>query len=71
MTIHVTCSWCHRAIRLIPGTATYCMGCGHRADVPRLMCDCPSCRRLAAAPEPPPLERVAWWEQPDENENGE
>lgn len=35
------CSWCHTAVPL--GTKT-CPDCGHRADLPRLKCDCLKCR---------------------------
>jgi hypothetical protein len=40
-----SCSWCH-AMNVIPagGGPVYCRGCGHRADVCRLDCDCPACR---------------------------
>jgi hypothetical protein len=30
--------------RIAPG----CCNCGHRADVPMTLCDCPRCRRLEA-----------------------
>jgi hypothetical protein len=40
-----TCSWCHR-LNIIDPVAEqrrYCPDCGHRADVPRLECDCSRC----------------------------
>lgn len=42
------CSWCDlandvgEAVR--DGVAVYCRGCGHRADVCRMACDCEACR---------------------------
>ena len=43
-----TCSWCHESNRLsIEGSGgiepAFCKTCGHRADVPRLLCDCGQC----------------------------
>ena len=39
-----SCSWCHEANELNPEGKTYCWSCGHRADVPRVDCDCRKCR---------------------------
>ena len=38
----VTCSWCHELNEMMPGPAS-CNKCGHRADVPRMECDCRRC----------------------------
>jgi hypothetical protein len=38
-----SCSWCNEVNELIPGEAIYCSHCGHRADVPRVQCDCVEC----------------------------
>jgi hypothetical protein len=37
----VSCSWCHEINDL--GQFTYCATCGHRADRPRVDCDCEVC----------------------------
>lgn len=43
--ISVSCSWCHEPNELRPdGGKVYCWSCGHRADVPRVDCDCRKCR---------------------------
>lgn len=47
--IRRTCSWCHEINELRDGP-TACIACGHRADVPRICCDC----RLCAQPYRPP-----------------
>lgn len=46
-----TCSWCHTS-NVLNHYPTYCR-CGHRADLPRLDCDCPTCRGPARSPAPP------------------
>ena len=38
----VSCSWCHELNEMKQGP-TLCVKCGHRADIPRLECDCRSC----------------------------
>jgi hypothetical protein len=38
----LTCAWCGRA-ELYLGGRVYCPGCGHRAGIERLACDCDSC----------------------------
>jgi hypothetical protein len=53
----VTCSWCHEQNELHPVHKTYCI-CGHRADVPRIECDCRLCRRRDK-PQPAPEKRKA------------
>jgi hypothetical protein len=37
-----TCSWCHTE-NVIDGP-TRCRSCGHRADLPRMDCDCDFCQ---------------------------
>jgi len=50
MKILVTCSWCHESNEHRgDGLKTYCFSCGHRADVPRVDCDCRRCRRVKSA----------------------
>jgi len=44
-----SCSWCHELNRVGPGRENLCGCCGHRADVSRQECDCPTCR-----PQTPP-----------------
>lgn len=46
MTTSRSCSWCHTINDLIPGRSAFCVACEHRADVARLDCDCPKCRRF-------------------------
>lgn len=36
----VMCSWCHAINSTFE---TFCLFCGHRADLPRSACDCPKC----------------------------
>lgn len=45
MKLSVTCSWCHEPndLRKDHGKV-FCWNCGHRADVPRVQCDCRKCR---------------------------
>lgn len=40
----VSCSWCHEMNSLDQPAPVVCVSCGHRADVPRVDCDCPKCR---------------------------
>lgn len=35
-----SCSWCHELNEIVAGAATFCAKCGHRADLPRILCDC-------------------------------
>ena len=42
-----TCSWCHHANECPRGELVWCTNCGHRADVPRLLCNCTACLRRA------------------------
>lgn len=54
LAISLSCSWCHELNDVIPGGATYCWRCGHRADVCRADCRCLQClyqRMLAASRE--------------------
>lgn len=39
-----SCSWCHELNALREPHPT-CWNCGHRADLPRGLCDCPACRQ--------------------------
>jgi len=41
----VSCSWCHEPN---PADQKYCSNCGHRADLPRVKCDCLMCSRITA-----------------------
>lgn len=41
--VYRSCSWCHRSNRVYANARGICDGCGHRADLPRLDCDCPQC----------------------------
>lgn len=36
----VSCSWCEN---LNAEGRKFCANCGHRADLPRVKCDCPKC----------------------------
>jgi hypothetical protein len=47
MITRQSCSWCHE---LNPLTARTCPSCGHRADLPRLACDCRRCRPPTGLP---------------------
>jgi hypothetical protein len=39
-----SCSWCHELNDLSQPGPIFCE-CGHRADLPRADCTCPSCER--------------------------
>ena len=39
----VSCSWCHELAWDDDLQWPYCKHCGHRADLPRVQCDCPAC----------------------------
>ena len=41
MNSQIMCSWCHP---MVEAGARNCPQCGHRADLPRLECDCLKCR---------------------------
>jgi hypothetical protein len=43
MNEHRSCSWCHAMNRVDLGAPTFCAACGHRADVARRYCTCPTC----------------------------
>jgi hypothetical protein len=43
MRTRIMCGWCHEMTDLIMGGPTFCPHCGHRADLPRMVCDCPQC----------------------------
>jgi len=45
MTISRSCSWCHKINALTVTGPSFCEQCEHRADLPRMNCDCPKCRR--------------------------
>lgn len=48
MRVTQTCSWCHEPNDVethTNGRKTFCWSCGHRADVPRVQCDCRVCRQ--------------------------
>lgn len=45
--IIVACSWCHATARAFKGPS-WCSTCGHRADVARADCDCPTCQPAKA-----------------------
>lgn len=42
-----SCSHCHAEN---PVGTTHCRSCGHRADLPRMGCDCPKCRPVDFPP---------------------
>jgi hypothetical protein len=45
----LTCSWCNEANdKLKQAIKVFCWSCGHRADVPRVECDCRQCRAREA-----------------------
>jgi hypothetical protein len=61
MRTRQTCSWCHELVD-VTGAPTLCPNCGHRADVSRLDCDCPACRREDNDDEAEPLAALLrWW----------
>lgn len=42
-----SCSWCHAENEVTPGLVlppVFCNECGHRADLPRVACDCEKCQ---------------------------
>lgn len=42
-----SCSWCHTLNDT--GRFTFCETCGHRADLPRMECDCGQCQQPTRA----------------------
>lgn len=42
--MRVSCSWCHE-MNDVGELPTWCSSCGHRADLPRMECNCPVCLR--------------------------
>lgn len=59
-TITLTCSWCHEENEVRRGVITkvFCWSCAHRADVPRVECDCRKCR-MQDVPQAPAKVRAA------------
>lgn len=60
----VMCSWCHTLV--VANSPAYCPRCSHRADVPRIFCDCTNCRVLharhvALALTPEDREQLTGW----------
>jgi hypothetical protein len=51
--VTVNCSWCHEPNEQKRGDTLklFCWSCGHRADVPRVECDCRKCRLVPVKPE--------------------
>jgi hypothetical protein len=49
----ISCNWCRMMTPKNQVGGTYCIHCCHRADMPRVECDCPSCeaRRINANKE--------------------
>lgn len=43
-----SCSWCHSTNSLDHPQVRFCSECGHRADLPRMECDCPQCTATPA-----------------------
>jgi len=59
MKVKLTCAWCSEPYerRKNDTGKLYCEICGHRADAPKVECDCRKCR---VVPKPTrPLEKVA------------
>ena len=58
--ITVTCPWCEEESEKKKGDTLklFCWSCGHRADVPKVECDCRRCL-VKHAGEGKPLEKVA------------
>ena len=54
----ITCSWCHERNDCTE-RPTLCCKCGHRADLPRLECDCRRCLDPKVAPSPGGVESDA------------
>lgn len=46
----VMCSWCHAITYRDYERWPMCWSCGHRADVPRMECNCMSCEGKHAKP---------------------
>ena len=44
--VFVICSWCQEQNEQVTGRKTWCFSCGHRADIPRTLCDCRKCRHV-------------------------
>lgn len=61
MSFLQTCSWC-RQENGVSNMAVFCTGCGHRADVSRMDCDCETClpppRILEREPVPEIVDRL-------------
>lgn len=54
MRIIRTCSWCESANAMPPDGEAYCGSCFHRADLPRMLCDCARCSRAPVYRASPP-----------------
>ena len=50
MRTGISCSWCHETNWVDSGCWPMCKNCGHRADAPRMECDCISCIRADGKP---------------------
>jgi hypothetical protein len=48
--IRVSCDWCHEVNECPCNEKTFCWSCAHRADVPRVDCDCRKCRMKVVEP---------------------
>ncbi len=53
------CSWCHEGNECPRGELVWCANCGHRADVPRLLCNCSVCLTIKGTKERIERERAA------------
>lgn len=40
-----SCSWCDHLNEMHPNPRKFCGVCGHRADLPRMECDCGLCKQ--------------------------
>lgn len=62
-TTTIMCAWCHRLVLLASGAPTKCPARGHRADLPRLDCDCAACsihRDTLAERDRRPIDPPGW-----------
>ena len=46
--LSVGCSWCHAVVATDDPAWPTCPECGHRADRPRMFCDCHACQTGAS-----------------------
>lgn len=49
VTISQSCSWCDELNEIPDERPVTCNNCGHRADRPRMFCDCARCAQLLAS----------------------